>query len=456
MPVMNIINPKLKDIWQVALVVQCTLGFIFGILQYITYVFYYDKWGESGTALSLVVVLLIFIRIFKVILEVPTGALADYLGRKKTVVFAFMFRSVSSFILTWIFFVDSISITFTLALAAAFISSFAQTLYSGSFNAWIVDSVRERDIKEGHGAILAKAYSPFIVAKVIGAAIGISLYLYHRVYFAFALVCFSSIVCAAYCAVIMNETKDLAFYDGKLSFKAATDRMKDIIINGYQITIQAKGVFYNIIFFSFTMAVMLIVLFFWAIAMKTNFGIEKMTIYWYIVVFFSFISSYMGSKFITYLNKRYLVKSGGAIPNTKLWFWMVGTTLIMACSLIALGCITYMGYRSIVLFITVIAIINIGYGFLPPAYNTLINNYIPEKHSKERATIMSFQAMLTNMMLMIIVFPSSGNIGNNTIIAWIVPGICLMVITIIVHILMRRYQKSIGELPSENWQGVSP
>lgn len=446
----HIINPKLKDIWSTVCIVEITFGFILGTLQYISSIFYYEKWGANAKALTLVATIIVLRRVLNITLEVPTGAIGDYLGRKKTVVLAFIFHSLAAFLLTWMFFIDSIIASFCFAIIIALAGSIAHTFYSGSFTAWIVDSVRERGVEEGHGPIIAKSYTPFIVAKAIGSTIGISLYLSGHIYGAFAIVCIATLLCAMYCAIVMKETEKMSFYEGKFSFAASFVRIKEIITNGLQIIIQTKSVLYTILFFSASMTVMLIILFFWAIAMKNNFGIEKMTIYWYVLVLVSFVSSFVGAKTLTILNERYLKKTNKRIPNATLWSWMICVALLIAISITALGVITLSSYINVVLFIVVIAIVNIGYGFLQPAYETLVNHYIPEEHSKERATIMSFGSMLTNVMLMLLIFPSSGALGKNTIIAWIIPGLFLLIVAIVINILMRRFQRKTGELPHQH------
>jgi len=444
---MKTINPHLKDIWSITKNIQMTFGLLVGLLQYINYVFLYEHFGANANALKLVAVLAIIGQLMTLLSEVPTGVVGDHIGRKKSVVLFFILSSIACFFRAWIFFVPSMISSIVLALIATVFSSVGRTFFSGSFTAWVVDSIRERNVKEGHSSLIARSYSVMFVAKLAGAGIGLTLYLIGYVYFAFALASVAGMLCALYCGITMKETKAMQFYKGKLFVGDSINRMKKILINGFKISIKTPAILFIMILDSNFMTLIFVVLFLWTIAMKSNFGAGKMSFYWYLIVFLSFGTSFLGAKGIEWLSHRYMAKNNERISNVTLWDYMVIVCFMISIAVLCLGASSLMGYMPIALFIAVIAILNIGYGFLMPASDALINHYIPVENSSERATIMSLDSMLLEFVMIILFFPSSGSSGEKTVVGWMIPAGVLIVATSVLHILMRRYQRKIGELP---------
>ncbi|MDP2600680.1 MAG: hypothetical protein Q8P84_08130, partial [Deltaproteobacteria bacterium] len=117
------IHPDIRDIWLVARVIQMTIGFNLGLYLFIYGVFFYEAFGGdiNPNALHLTAVVFMVGNIVMVLSNIPTGALADFMGRKKTVILSFCFRAIFFFLMAWIVFVPSITWAFVLgALAYAF------------------------------------------------------------------------------------------------------------------------------------------------------------------------------------------------------------------------------------------------------------------------------------------------------------------------------------------------
>jgi MFS family permease len=99
------------------------------------------------------------------------------------------------------------------------------------------------------------------------------------------------------------------------------------------------------------------------------------------------------------------------------------------------------GSMSLLLFIIVIVILNIGAGFTVPTFQTLVNYYIPDRNSKERATIMSFAEMLVNLLVALFVFPSTTPRIKTTTVDWMLPACIVIGVAIVMHVLMYLYEK---------------
>lgn len=444
---MSTLVNNMDALWYVTRSVKIAKGLSLGLMQYIYFVFLYDHFGGNSQALRLIVVLMIVSSISILVLEIPTGAIGDYFGRKKTIVASFFIAGVAYTFRVWLCFIPDVTISFSIALATTILMSLSTTLFSGTFIAWLVDSVRLRCSEHGHGALLSRAYGSMIVSKLIGAAIGLALYLSDFMYFAIAVAGIVNIVAAFYCGVVMSDVKSVRDGQTEDTWNKVADKVKQIIKVGIQVNLKVKPVFYLMVMYASFMTLIYVVVFLWAIAMKSNFGVGKMSYAWYLIAGLSFLTSFFGAKLLEWLHHRSVSVFGKRMTNADLWLWVVAVCLCIALSVLVLGGASLVSQMSLGLFVITVAIVNVGYGFLQPAYDTILNHYIPAEHALERATIMSVSSMVLELVMAVFLFPSSGPSGSETVVGWMIPAGTLFVVTFIMHFLMRRYQKLIGEIP---------
>ena len=100
-----------------------------------------------------------------VLLEVPTGGLADAIGRKKVTVMAYACSLLGSIVFLHTF-------SFPVALAAFILNGIARALSSGALDAWFVDSLRAVDPQVDLQPALAKAGTFTLLALGTGALLG--------------------------------------------------------------------------------------------------------------------------------------------------------------------------------------------------------------------------------------------------------------------------------------------
>jgi len=441
-----VINASLRDIWKVTSLIYITQGLGLGVFQYTYQAFLYDHFGGTSKSLSLVISLLVITEVLILFLEVPTGALGDYIGRKKTVILAFACGTVGCFCRTWIYFIPSVPISYVVGVVAVIFYALSYTLFSGSLVAWVVDSIRVRNIPEGHGKILARSSANMIIAKAVGAIMSVFLYLHGYIFYAFALGTLSFLFCCLYCAVAMRETESMNFTRDGWRWRVSYEKMREIVCEGFYVCISIKPIACLTAVYASFMMLIHIVLYMWPIAMKANFGVEKMSFYWFFVVFGSFVTSFLGSKFLEYLNRHHENETSARMSNEQLWNWLAVVCIITAIPVIVLGVLSTLNQLTLFVFVGAIVVFNVGYGFLMPAYDTLINYYIPEKHAKQRATVMSFASMLDSVLMVMFLFPSTGPSGRQTAIGWLVPAVMLIVLIGIVHVLMKSYCRQQREL----------
>lgn len=100
-----------------------------------------------------------------VLLEVPTGGLADALGRKRVTAVAYGLTAVSSLIILWAF-------SFPLFLLAFVLNGVGRALSSGALDAWFVDTLQTADPDGDIQPALAQASTVSLVALGSGTLLG--------------------------------------------------------------------------------------------------------------------------------------------------------------------------------------------------------------------------------------------------------------------------------------------
>jgi len=442
------LNPALKDISYISSVICSVRGLTLGLMLFTYSAFLYEKFCSLiGTAKALhwTVIIAIITEVCILLSEVPTGAIADHIGRRKSVIISFILATLSYFFRAWLSFVSTMDGLLVLAILGAVFYALSFTFYSGCFVAWVADSVRVKNITEGPGSILSNAYSNMFLAQMIGAVIGLTLYLTGYIFYSFAVCFMATLLCALFCIIVMKETENMYFHQGPISARATFANMKQIIVTGLKTSLKTPPLIFLTLIYGFFKFLLDIIDYLWPVAMQANFGLGKMSPYWFLIVFSGLIMAFIGSKFLGKLNNSY---KGEKLAKSALWPWYTSVSLIIACLVVTLGINSINRPMPLSLFIVSIACAQFGYGFLNPLYNILINAYIPNESAKHRATILSFGSMFISFLTIFLMLPSSGPDGQSIAVGWLLPAGMLIVLTLIVHILMRRYQRKIGEIPS--------
>lgn len=443
----DFVDPAIADVWLVTKVVRMARGFGLGLTLYTYTAFLYEKFISAGNssqnALKITVLIAIIGEVCTLLSEIPTGAIADHLGRKKSTILSFVLVFFACSIKSVLPFANSTEDIIILSILEVVIYSFSFTFFSGCFVAWIVDAVHERNIAEGHAPILARSFVYLFYSQIVGAVFGLSLYLSGYIFYAFALGSTVSLLCAVFCKIWMKENTSLTFHQGPLTLKASAKKVFEIISRGFKISTKTPAIIYLVLIYAGFKFLSDLVNSLWPISMRANFGVGKMSPYWFVIVFSQLTMALFGSKLLSRL-----IRSKNKMTNVSLWLWYAIISFLIGLVVIALGINTMKHSTPLYFFMFTIAFCQFGYGFLTPAYNTLINAYIPKEYAQQRATILSMGSMIISFFGIVLLFPSSGPSGESTTIGWILPGALLVILTLIVHVLLRRYQRKIGEIPT--------
>ncbi len=138
-----------------------------------------------------------FITLF--IFEIPTGALADVIGYKKSIVIASVISSIGMF-------VYAASHSFSgFALAEGFVA-FGGTLYSGAFSAWLHNQLEREGRVNEQRKILSLSNMCDQCAWLMCGLLGILLTRWGE-FLPFVVGGFCYLICAVYTGIAMNEIK---------------------------------------------------------------------------------------------------------------------------------------------------------------------------------------------------------------------------------------------------------
>ena len=129
------------------------------------WVFYYLRF-TNYSGIGLLETILFFT---SVISEIPTGAIADLLGRKKTIAISLFILSVSQFIM-------ATSNNFIGLIVSCFIGGFGISFYSGTMEAYLYDYLIENNQQNNYDKIYSKIQTVQLITLTLCTAVGGYLY----------------------------------------------------------------------------------------------------------------------------------------------------------------------------------------------------------------------------------------------------------------------------------------
>lgn len=411
---------------------------------------FYEKLAQVSTpSLGMTCTTLLFAiqHALAVFLEVPTGAIGDTIGRKWTVVWSLVCRMLFFIFLTFIPFAHSVAFVLILGILGAIAFGFSYTFFSGTFTAWCVDSLREKAPTIGYEHLLSRAYTYNFLAQIIGGVLGVLLYLWHVPYIGFLLAATICVGGVAFCLGEMEETKNLQFIDRKkVSVSIITKRVGEILGVGFQVFRQSSIILTLVLVFASYMFVINIVDYLWPVYLRTQIPTDAQPLYWIGLVVATLLISAAGSHILTLWTRLWQKNNQSKTHNVILRRWFIATCLFAALPVLVLSWLTTQGLDNFWYFTGAVLCVEFAYGIIAPCYETLVNNYIPENHSQERATILSFGSMVRSLLVMILAIPAGGTSGERTTIGWTLPAFLLLVSALVGNFVLKRAQRKVPEV----------
>lgn len=329
------------------------------------------------------------------LMELPTGAYADVLGRKNSFVAA-------CFILSGSMFVYYVADSFWVCVLAELIAAVGTACYSGSLEAWVVDSLRHERVRGGLHALFRREH---YVAQ--GGTIGGSLFGAYLARYDLALPWLCGGVALVMIGVIaVCIMREEYFERSKLRIDLAA--LKHVIVDSIRYGIKKKSVLYVVAFGSvITMCVQSLNMQ-WQLRFARDFRFDTWDLGWaYVgISLFVMLGSFLSRKFMTVIGneKRALILS------------QVATVVGILAASFAFGPLAVL---------PAFFLHEVGRGMISPLKRAYMNKRIP---SKQRATIISFDSMITKVGAFIGLVVGGGlaeRYGIST--AWIASGIALAI-----------------------------
>lgn len=330
------------------------------------------------------------------IFEIPTGAYADFFGRKKSV----MLSSFFIFIALGVYFISS---SLPMFILAETIAALAFTFESGALDAWIVDSLEQKsyvgkvDYIFSHASIFGQVAS--LLGGLVGAYIGST-----NLRYPMGLGAIMSLIALMVAFLFMHEQR--ATKHG-LSFGKGFIQLGQIAKESVSYGVRHKVVFWLLISSVLAMFAFQPLNMYWSPRLNTLAGnqIWLMGWVWAGICLFMIFGNLLAKKLL---------------QQNKACLWILKATALFLSVPILFASMSNIFYVVLTGFLTY----EVGRGLLKPIQKSYLNQHIP---SDKRATVLSFESMVGKLGAAggLVVL---GWVGKNYSIqdAWLVAGILLL------------------------------
>ena len=298
-----------------------------------------------------------FFMVSTALLDYPTGGLADKYGRGPTTALACFFFGLGLFSY-------SLSTNLFHFLISEFLAAIGSALYSGSFLAWLVDSLKSEGRGEGLAAVLGWSRVLSLTVSMVGGVVG-GVMAEHKLELPFLVG-----ACWAFAAGILT----LVLTKGRGELKGRKERKYlDFLKEGLKVLFAQKALM-MITFGSFFVAL----------------GIPNFTLTWA-----PYMESLGAGRWLLGAASSFLIGGmglgsylGGRLPK-RLGY---KATILLSTASMALSFSSLTLVNDPLAFLFLSLPFEIGFGAMTPALNAWLNEYIP---SEERATVISLRRTLT-------------------------------------------------------------
>ncbi len=131
------------------------------------WVFYYLKFTNYA-GIGLIETVLI---VTMTLTEIPTGAIADILGKRKTLILAFLFEALGAYFFAY-------ALNYNTILWSVFVMCVGGTLYSGTLDALVYDTLKENNEKYRFDKVISNISTISLITPALCGLVGGYLYTY--------------------------------------------------------------------------------------------------------------------------------------------------------------------------------------------------------------------------------------------------------------------------------------
>jgi len=440
---MSQIPNSLKSTWRVVQVLKIIEGLFSGLILYISTPYVYQSFQNTGIgderALFYAAFTVAFYFGMIALLEIPTGAIADTFGRVKSIIISQAMSIVYSILFVSFYFIHNFYLLLFVAVITRFLFAVSFTLNSGSFSAWLVDTMREREPGFSFERLLARGESISSFSSIVGAALGITFYLYGVAYIAYVVITLLSLGSLSYCLLSMEESSSLTFYkwEGRLFGLMCRHTIKTIKM-AVQICYETKVILWHIILYTSYSSLVCVVNRLWPVAFGAQFGIHTWSWQWYLLILLLPLCAGLTEKILAHSGDRKAQK-GIITSNHTFDVWLFVSILLCVFFVFCLGFANHIGIINFPVFVITILVVETSFSIVGTVFQTLVCRHLPEKYAQERATVLSIVSGLMCFFVLISIVPARGTTDALSPVGWILPAAVVLVVTLVAQYFIRKY-----------------
>ena len=335
--------------------------------------------------------------ITSMVFEIPSGAMADLLGRKKSMVISRILVAVSCFIML-------LSRSFWLFALSFFIHALGNNFNSGSEEALVYDSMKALGREEHYIGVSGRLNVLIEVSQGVATVLGGILAEYSFAY------CYSASFIIAVCALLpvlcmVEAPIDRREQKGETALKKLVDHFKlSAAILKKDRNILKVIVFFEGIFTAQT------ILFFYSQQYFYDMGYNKIWISMFMLVFS-------------------VVSCVGALLSEKIYAKCGNHTAVVAGIAVAVAISSFV-FKNVIVAVLGLSFAGFCNSVLYPIQSGVLNKMIPSEH---RATLISINSMFFSIA-MIILFPIAGSLADRFGLARIFVGLGVILLLFVLSL----------------------
>ncbi len=439
----NSIPEAIKPIWKATLFVQTCNGLAFGLYLFTFGPWFYDAFGgdkNAATAMMMTSILLGVRQGGVAVLEAPTGAIADAIGRVHAIGWSWFFRVFFFVGLAALPLCNNLSATFTCSVVASLAFSLSYTFFNGAFSAWVVDSCRHADPNFQYGLLLTKGHAANLWGQFIGGFVGVCFFLQGLAQVSYLLGGALSFVLMSYCLREMPETPHLNFLGVRDTLVNIMRRVGEILGAGAVIARKIPSLLVLIFVYGSMMFLVNVVDYFWPLAIRSQLGISDRQYLWLGFLSILCLTRIFGARVMRFL----LARIKAAAPHRQLISlrrWLLSLCLVSAVAVLMLGTADSTAQGFFWWLMAAVLLVSLCNGFLVPCYETLMHHYIPAEYAQMRSTLLSFGSLIRSTLILLLSVPAGGHSSTTTTHGWIVPALLVLLSAVVARFVLKPIER---------------
>jgi MFS family permease len=310
--------------------------------------------------------------------EVPTGVVADTLGRRTSFLLSEATLAVGTLAYVGVAAIDGSLLLFCLA---GLVLGLGFTFYSGAVEAWLVDALKATGYSKDLDTVFARAYMISSIAMIVGTVVGGIL---GQVHLSLPYVGRAILVVAAF-AVGFRTMHDIGFTPRTLKLKGVVGEMRKVGRAGITYGWRNPAVRMLVLESFLVMGFFMWAWYAWQPYFLELYGEDSVWLAGVIASLFA-LAGIAGNALVKRL----------AVPGRRRTTIMLGASAIMSSAMVGTGAV-----QSFWITVPIFLLGAVAFGIQQPVRQTYLHASIP---TSERATLVSFDSLLGSL----------GSVGGQT------------------------------------------